>query len=99
MYVKVGFELPPRGLVQVPAAALMFRASGPQVAVVDPYGRISFRSVTIGRDDGSVVELAAGVAAGDRVALNVSSQIEEGERVRVQPAGSTTTAPMASAGR
>jgi len=96
MYVKVGFTLPPRGLVQVPAAALMFRASGPQVAVVDPSGRISFRSVTIGRDDGSVVELAAGVAAGDRVALNVSSQLEQGERVRVQPAGSAATAPVAS---
>ena len=99
MYVKVGFQLPPRGLVQVPAAAMIFRASGPQVAVVDPAGHISFRSVTIGRDDGSVVELAAGVAAGDRVALNVSSQLEQGERVRVQPAGSAATAPVASAGR
>ena len=99
MYVKVGFELPPRGLVQVPAAALMFRASGPQVAVVDPAGRISFRSVTIGRDDGSVVELASGVAAGDRVALNVSSQIGDGELVRTQPAGSAAAAPVASAGR
>ena len=99
MYVKVGFELPPRGLVQVPAAAMMFRASGPQVAVVDPTGRISFRNVTIGRDDGSVVELASGVAAGDRVALNVSSQIGDGELVRVQPAGSAAAAPVASAGR
>jgi len=98
MYVKVGFQLPPRGLVQVPAAALMFRASGPQVAVVDPAGHISFRSVTIGRDDGSVVELSAGVAAGDRVALNVSSQIADGELVRAQPAGSAATAPVASAG-
>jgi len=98
MYVQVGFQLPPRGLVQVPAAALMFRASGPQVAVVDPAGHISFRSVTIGRDDGSVVELSAGVAAGDRVALNVSSQIADGELVRAQPAGSAATAPVASAG-
>ena len=98
MYVKVGFQLPPRGLVQVPAAALMFRASGPQVAVVDPAGHISFRSVTIGRDDGSVVELSAGVAAGDRVALNVSSQIADGELVRAQPAGSAATAPVASVG-
>lgn len=99
MYVKVGFELPPRGLVQVPAAALMFRASGPQVAVVDPSGHISFRNVTIGRDDGSVVELSSGVAPGDRVALNVSSQIGDGESVRVQPAGSATATPVASAGR
>jgi RND family efflux transporter MFP subunit len=99
MYVQVGFQLPPRGLVQVPAAALRFRASGPQVAVVAPSGRISFRSVTIGRDDGSVVELGSGVAAGDKVALNVSSQIGDGELVRVQPAGSAATAPVASAGR
>ena len=98
MYVKVGFQLPPRGLVQVPAAALMFRASGPQVAVVDPAGHISVRSVTLGRDDGSVVELSTGVAAGDRVALNVSSQIADGDLVRVQPAGSAPTAPVASAG-
>lgn len=99
MYVKVGFQLPPRGLVQVPAAALMFRASGPQVAVVDPAGSISFRAVTIGRDDGSVLELSAGVAAGERVALNLSSQIADGERVRVQPAVSGSTAPVASAER
>ena len=99
MYVKVGFELPPRGLVQVPAAALMFRASGPQVAVVDPSGRITFRGVAIGRDDGSMVELRSGVAPGDRVALNVSSQIADGQLVRVQPAGSGVAAPMASAGR
>jgi RND family efflux transporter MFP subunit len=98
MYVKVGFDLPPRGLVQVPAAALMFRASGPQVAVVDPSGRISFRSVTIGRDDGSMVELSSGVSPGDRVALNVSSQIADGELVRSQPAGSAAAAPVASVG-
>ena len=82
MYVKVGFGLPPRGLVQVPAAALLFRAIGPQVACVDHAGHISFRSVTIGRDDGSVVELSSGVAAGEQLALNVSSQISDGQLVR-----------------
>jgi RND family efflux transporter MFP subunit len=82
MYVKVGFGLPPRGLVQVPAAALLFRASGPQVACVDHSGHIGFRSVTIGRDDGSVVELSSGVAAGEQLALNVSSRISDGQLVR-----------------
>jgi RND family efflux transporter MFP subunit len=84
MYVKVGFALPSRGLVQVPAAALLFRASGPEVARVDSSGHLSFRPVTIGRDDGRVVELASGVSAGDRLALNVSSQISEGQLVRVR---------------
>ena len=84
MYVRVGFGLPPRGLVQVPAAALVFRASGPQVATVDAGGHVSFRRVTIGRDDGSVVELSSGIAAGERLALNVSSQIGDGQLVRAR---------------
>jgi membrane fusion protein, multidrug efflux system len=99
MYVKVAFGLPPRGLVQVPAAALVFRASGPQVARVDASGRIGFRNVTIGRDDGSVVELSAGVAPGDRLALNVSSQISDGELVHVHTAESGAAAPVATAER
>jgi RND family efflux transporter MFP subunit len=99
MYVKLAFALPPRGLVQVPAAALVFRASGPQVARVDPAGRISFRSVTIGRDDGNVVELSTGVAPGDRLALNVSSQITDGELVHAHVTNLGTPAPVATAER
>jgi RND family efflux transporter MFP subunit len=99
MYLKVGFALTPRGLVQVPAAALLFRASGPQVARVDSSGRISFRSVTIGRDDGSIVELTSGVAPGERLALNVSSQITDGQTVRTNPADTGSAEPPATAGR
>jgi RND family efflux transporter MFP subunit len=99
MYVKVGFGLPPRGLVQVPAAALVFRASGPQVARVDSSGKITYRSVTIGRDDGSVVELSSGIAPGDRVALNVSSQITDGELVRAQSVPADKPAPVTTAER
>lgn len=93
MYVKVGFALPSRGLVQVPAAALLFRASGPEVARVDSGGHISFRAVTIGRDDGRVVEIASGVSPGDRLALNVSSQISEGQQVRVRTGQPGDAAP------
>ncbi len=99
LYVKVGFALPPRGLVQVPAAALVFRASGPQVAVVDHSGRLTFRNVTIGRDDGAVVELSSGAAPGDQLALNVSSQISDGELVRAQPLEAGKAAPVATAER
>jgi RND family efflux transporter MFP subunit len=86
MYVKVAFGLQPKGLVQVPAAALIFRASGPQVACVDRSGHIGFRDVTIARDDGNTVELGSGVKPGDELALNVSSQISDGELVRVNRA-------------
>jgi RND family efflux transporter MFP subunit len=86
MYVKVGFGLQPKGLVQVPAAALVFRASGPQVARVDKNNHINFRSVTIARDDGNAVELGSGIEPGDELALNVSSQITDGELVQVNRA-------------
>ncbi len=86
MYVKVGFGLQAKGLVQVPAAALIFRASGPQVARVDKNNHITFRSVTIARDDGNAVELGSGVEPGDDLALNVSSQITDGELVQVNHA-------------
>ncbi len=82
MYVNVGFDLQPKGLVQVPAAALIFRSTGPEVARVDQTGRVTYRSVTIARDDGNVVELGSGVSPGDELVLNVSSQISEGERVQ-----------------
>jgi len=83
MYVTASFDLPPRGLVQVPAAALLFRANGAQVASVDSQGRIVMHDVAIARDDGSVVELSSGVRPGDRLVLNLSSQIEPGDRVEV----------------
>jgi RND family efflux transporter MFP subunit len=81
MYVNVGFDLQSDNLVQVPAAALVFRSSGPQVAVIDSAGRVHFRKVTIARDEGSMVELASGIASGDKVALNISSQINDGDTV------------------
>jgi RND family efflux transporter MFP subunit len=99
MYVKVGFRLAPRGLVQVPAAALLFRASGPQVALVDGSGRIHFRDVSIGRDDGKVVELSSGVAPGDRLALNLSSQITDGELVAAHGVGTGKASSSATAER
>jgi len=83
MYVNVAFRLPTRGQVEVPAAALIFRASGTQVALVDAEGKISFETVAIARDNGSVVELSSGVRPGDRLVLNISNQIAAGQTVAV----------------
>ena len=81
MYVDVGFELPTEGLVQIPAAALVFRSGGPQVAVVDKDNKVTFHKVTIVRDGGNAVEISSGVAVGNKIALNISSQIADGETV------------------
>ena len=99
MYVKVAFALQPKGVVQVPAAALVFRSGGPEVARVDGAGRISFQRVTIARDDGNLVELGSGVSPGDRLALNLSSQIVDGERVQANLLDSGTAREVSTAQR
>jgi RND family efflux transporter MFP subunit len=83
LYVQVGFQLQDNGMSQVPAAALVFSAAGPTVAVVGNDGSVRFQAVTIGRDDGNKVELSSGVRAGDRLVLNISNQIVDGDKVRV----------------
>jgi RND family efflux transporter MFP subunit len=83
MYVNVAFDLEARGLVQVPAGALVFRAGGPQVAVVDAGGTVSFHDVTIARDDGNVVEIGSGLLPGEQIVLNISSQIADGDKVTI----------------
>jgi multidrug efflux pump subunit AcrA (membrane-fusion protein) len=81
MYVKVTFELNQQGLVEVPAAAILFRPTGLQVAAVGADNKIEFRPVTVAKDDGDTVELSSGVGPGDRVALNISSAVLPGEEV------------------
>jgi RND family efflux transporter MFP subunit len=92
MYVQVAFHLKPTSFVQVPASALLFRAAGPQVAVIDDNGTVKFQDVTIARDNGNFVELASGLSPGQRVALNISNQIAEGDRVTVREEAKTAQA-------
>ena len=96
MYLEVRFTTTDRKPpVQVPASALNFRSGGPAVAVVGNGGVVKFHEVTIARDLGNVVELDGGVSEGDRVALNISSQIADGDRV--QPTEQETAASTAPA--
>lgn len=99
MYVDVNFNLSHKVLLQVPASALLFRASGPQVAVVGEDGKVHFQIVSIAIDNGDVVELSAGVAVDQNVALNLSSQIAEGDVVvptTVPAQGKSAAAPSSS---
>jgi RND family efflux transporter MFP subunit len=83
MYVDVSFQVPETGLVEVPAAALVFRPSGSVVAVIDKENKVSFHKVAIALDNGNVIEIASGISAGDKIALNISDQIISGQTVEV----------------
>ena len=82
MYVQADFELTGGAQVQIPAAAMLYRTGGPQVAVVEPSGAVAFRDVTIASDDGNMVSIGTGLSVGEKVALNLSSQIAAGAKVR-----------------
>jgi RND family efflux transporter MFP subunit len=97
MYVQVNFKLEGAARIQVPAAALLFRSGGPQVAVIDDKGAVVFRSVTIASDDGVLVSIGSGLAAGDKVALNLSSQIAPGEIVKLNTVDNGDTKSASSA--
>ena len=96
MYVQVTFKLNQRGLPEVPAAAIMYRPAGLQVAVVDNDGKIEFRNVTVAKDNGDIVVLASGVNAGDKVALNLSTAITPGQQVTTEEDTSNDVWPAAA---
>jgi multidrug efflux system membrane fusion protein len=73
--------------VTVPVNAMLFRAEGPQVAVIGSDNRVQLRPISIGRDYGTTLEILGGVSSTDRVVVNPPDSLEEGQQVNVaQPA-------------
>jgi multidrug efflux system membrane fusion protein len=87
-YVQVHFSLPPNsGIVRLPATALMFRDAGMSVATIGPAGRVVMKTITIGRDLGTAVEVVSGVTSADRVIDNPPDSLRDGDRVSIASAG------------
>ena len=92
-YVDVEFKLAaaPEAL-RLPAASLMFRPTGMQVASVDSHGVVHLLPVTLGRDFGAEVEVIAGLQGGERVIRNPPDSLAEGQTVQVIEAAESKTA-------
>ncbi|CAB3691628.1 Multidrug resistance protein MdtA [Paraburkholderia graminis C4D1M] len=69
--------------LELPVSALLFRPDGVTVAVIGKSNTVQLKTVTIGRDFGTYVEIATGVEATDRVINNPGDAISNGEAVRV----------------
>jgi membrane fusion protein (multidrug efflux system) len=72
----------------LPASALVIRSRGTQVMVLDSPSRgsatpVHLRAVTVGRDYGSTVEIAAGLNEGETVVQTPNADMTEGSMVRV----------------
>ena len=82
--------------VTVPVNAMLFRAQNAQVAVVGPDNKVQLRTITIGKDYGTTLEILDGVTMNDRVIINPPDSLEEGEEVRIteQPGNAQTSQPQ-----
>ena len=70
-------------LLSVPVNTLLFRPNGIQVAVVDGTGKAQLRTVTLGRDFGTTVEVTSGLDVSERIIANPGDAIAPGDSVRV----------------
>ncbi|HEX7893013.1 MAG TPA: efflux RND transporter periplasmic adaptor subunit, partial [Terriglobales bacterium] len=87
-YAQVHFGLKvqvPR--LMIPVNAVLFRAEGTRTAVVDGSGKVHLKAINIGRDYGRDVEVLSGIEASDRIVLNPSDSLEDGQQVAVQQGG------------
>jgi multidrug efflux system membrane fusion protein len=83
----------------VPVNAMLFRSSGAQVAVVGPDHKIELRSLNIGRDYGTALEVLGGLAVSDQIVVNPPDSLEQGQQVNVaQPEAAPQPAQQKGSG-
>ena len=82
-YTSVHFKMPTSlQTIRLPVNTLLFRAQGLQVATLDKNNQVVLKSITISRDFGHYVEIRSGIKPGERIILNPSDSIFNGEKVR-----------------
>jgi membrane fusion protein, multidrug efflux system len=87
-YVDVLLQVPSDpAVLTMPEEALIFRAAGTQVALVDGENRVHLHDVTLGQILGKTVQVTSGLAAGDKLVNNPPAGLLEGQSVQpVTPA-------------
>lgn len=83
-FTEVHFHLEAKpNALSIPATALLFGERGIQVATVDSNGAVKFKSVQVGQDIGSNVEILAGLSENDRIIDTPLESLNDGDRVRI----------------
>jgi RND family efflux transporter MFP subunit len=98
-YVQVGLDIRVPPLMEIPAEALVTRGDKSQVAVVDGGQHVHYKPVVVADDDGQTVRLVGGLRAGDRVALDLGSAVDEGGLIQIveaKPKAAPAGPPVAS---
>jgi len=98
-YVQVALPLAASTTLVVPTNVLLFRGEGTRVAVVDTASKVHLRAITLGRNLGESIEVLDGIGARDRLVVNPSDSLAEGDAVTVNAAADDAAAASAAAGR
>ncbi|RQQ60687.1 efflux RND transporter periplasmic adaptor subunit [Burkholderia stagnalis] len=80
-YVQATLPMAPAGRLSIPANTLLFRAEGPTVATVDAHGQIRLKPVTVLRTVGQTLEIDGGITPDDRLVVNPSDALANGDQV------------------
>lgn len=91
-YVQVALPGTVHGHMLVSGNALLFRAEGPRMAVVDDQGVVHLHPVVIARDLGQMLEIESGIDLQDKIIINPSDSIADGDHVVVVPTPSAKAA-------
>jgi RND family efflux transporter MFP subunit len=69
--------------VRLPVNTLIFRAEGLQVGTLDDKDNVVLKTIHVSRDFGNVVEVESGLKAGERIIVNPSDSLSNGQHVQV----------------
>ncbi|GAB3785706.1 efflux RND transporter periplasmic adaptor subunit [Dyella agri] len=85
-------------ITSVPSTVLIFRAQGPQIAVLGPGDKVVMRDVHIAMDLGGVLEIDRGLQPGDRIIDNPPDSLAAGDTVHVAASHATDSKEPSHAG-
>jgi RND family efflux transporter MFP subunit len=102
-YAEVRFKIPAQTggtALLLPSNTLLFNASGTRVGVVGADQKVAMKSVHLGRDLGTQIEIVDGLSADDQVIIAPSDSLTDGIQVRVvQPDAKPDAAPAPAAAK
>ena len=83
-YTQVSFKLATnKEHIRVPGSAILYRDQQPAIATIDEKNIVTLKPIKIGRDEGTTVEIVAGIAATDRLITTPPDAIRSGDEVKV----------------
>lgn len=81
VYAEVKFLLKPDNIYfLIPTNAVIIRAEGPKIAILDENNIIHIKNVTLGLDHGKMMEITSGIKENDKIITNPSDKTVEGQK-------------------